>query len=108
MKPYHAKLLSDPDVREIKRALWYGAACSSLAAVHGVTDGMIRHIRNGIHWKHVPWPANDKSGEPLTGAMTSDRARKIRQEAAAARRELREAGEEELARTIKRRLRRAV
>lgn len=107
MKPYHAKLLSDPDVRAIKRALWFGKSASVLAATFGVTDGMIRHVRNGLHWKHVPWPTTDKDGSLITGAMPAGQARKIRQEKAAARRELHEAAEEELARTIKRRLRKA-
>lgn len=100
--------LTLPEAREIKARLWHGETVAALSTTFGVTAGMIRHIRNGLHWADVPWPASDpKTKEPLTGAMPLDRLRKIEMERRAAIAELQEAAREELQRTLKRRLRRA-
>lgn len=101
-------LLTDPIVRDIKRRLWFGETSASIAKAHPINASMVNHIRRGIRWSHVPWPAVDPvTKEPLVGAMPPARARLIEAERKEALREAREAGHEDLMKSLRRRLKKA-
>lgn len=46
--------LSENDVRTIRGKIEGGLTCAAIAAQHGVSEGMIRHIKKGRAWTHVP------------------------------------------------------
>lgn len=46
-------ILNEHSVREIKELLRLGASCNGLGRMYGVSHMAIRHIKNGVNWKHV-------------------------------------------------------
>lgn len=91
--------LSEPDVLSIKRRLWLGEPCETIALDFEVTTSTIRSIQAGVRWKTVPWPEKDAKGKVQTGAIPRERAKVIHKARVESRREA-------TARTIKKLTRR--
>ena len=47
-------ILTESDIPRIRAMLERGDTCISIAGIYGVTEGMIRHIKKGRAWTHVP------------------------------------------------------
>ncbi len=47
-------ILTEADIPIIRSCLAYGDTCAAIARSYGVSEGMIRHIKKGRAWTHVP------------------------------------------------------
>lgn len=47
-------VLKESDIPHIRARLMRGERCASIGLSYGVTGALIRHIRNGKIWRHVP------------------------------------------------------
>lgn len=69
-------LLSEPDVRVVKRRLWAGETQEAIAATLQLDQKTISRVKTGQSWREIRWPDGTKGALPRQRVLEINRLRK--------------------------------